>query len=335
MQPQAQAIVLDNLRTQVARRWTELVASAQRLQTTRHDLDLRQFLIEAGVELADVLRAGTRSWTRLRRDAGLPTAAPGPSEADVLKRVRAFAHVDDPVRATAYRRLLSDDAPTYQQLEVGDRRLAHMLVASVWPNQPADAPRGLSTLQAEPAVRDEIRQVVALAFDRSRQVTTGLADELDGAAADLPLRLHASYSREEALLALDFPRAPATMREGVVYLPDLDVDALFVTLKKSEADYSPSTMYRDYPISSTLFHWESQSRTTVDSPTGRRYLGGSSTVLLFARLQSRGEYGTSPYLLLGPAQHVSHQGERPIAITWRLRHPVPAEFLVAASAIAS
>lgn len=61
------------------------------------------------------------------------------------------------------------------------------------------------------------------------------------------------------------------------------VDAFFVTLSKSEAEYSPSTMYRDYPISPTLFHWESQSTTSVASPTGRRYLTGGSTVLLFVR----------------------------------------------------
>ena len=53
-----------------------------------------------------------------------------------------------------------------------------------------------------------------------------------------------------------------------------NVDAFFVTLKKSEADYSPTTMYADYPISRDLFHWESQSTTSVNSATGRRYLIG-------------------------------------------------------------
>ena len=34
---------------------------------------------------------------------------------------------------------------------------------------------------------------------------------------------------------------------------------------------------------------------------------------------------TRPYVLLGPAGYVSHRGERPIAITWRLRNPIPAD----------
>jgi hypothetical protein len=32
-----------------------------------------------------------------------------------------------------------------------------------------------------------------------------------------------------------------------------------------------------------------------------------------------------PYVLLGPADYVSHEGERPIAITWRLQNPIPAD----------
>jgi len=34
---------------------------------------------------------------------------------------------------------------------------------------------------------------------------------------------------------------------------------------------------------------------------------------------------TAPYTFLGPATYVTHQGERPMSITWRLHHPMPAE----------
>ena len=112
------------------------------------------------------------------------------------------------------------------------------------------------------------------------------------------------------------------------------MDAFFITLKKSEADYSPTTMYADYPISRDLFHWESQSTTSISSLTGQRYLGGTSTVLLFARQEPKDEFGTSPYLCLGPATYVSHTGDRPIAITWRLSTAMPTDFFNHASAIA-
>ncbi len=121
----------------------------------------------------------------------------------------------------------------------------------------------------------------------------------------------------------------------MLYVPEIDVDAFFVTLRKSEADYSPTTLYRDYPISQDLFHWESQSTTSETSATGRRYISGSSTKLLFVRHAKSDEFGTSPYLFAGPATYVHHVGERPIAFTWRLQHKLPNEFFTEASVAAN
>ena len=82
-------------------------------------------------------------------------------------------------------------------------------------------------------------------------------------------------------------RKPTSVMQGVAYSPDINIDMLFVTLKKSESDFYPTTMYRDYPIDAQTFHWESQSTTSVASPTGQRYFTGSSSVLLFVRTNRR------------------------------------------------
>ena len=137
--------------------------------------------------------------------------------------------------------------------------------------------------------------------------------------------------------ALDYAtleRKPTSVMQGVAYSQARNADIFFITLKKSEADFSPTTMYRDYPISPTLFHWESQSTTAVTSPTGQRYLNGTSTVLLFVREQEKDEFGTSPYLFLGPATYVTHTGGKPIAITWQLAHAMPTDFFTAATVAA-
>lgn len=328
MDRQSQQIVLDNIRSQIANRWKEIVADLK----LQGDTDLEGFLAESGVELSDILRRGSHSWTRLRRDAGLPTPPGSELEDKLLKRVRAFAHVDDRPRARAYERFLADDPPSYEELSPADQRLARMLYYSLWSDgggYPSYAV-GFHALQQEAAVRREIAQVVDLSFDAARHVSLALSGDL----AAVPLQVHAQYQREEILAALDFPRKPNSFREGVWYSPELNVDVFFVTLKKSEADYSPTTMYQDYPISPTLFHWESQSTTSVNSPTGQRYLNGTSRVLIFARQQQKDEFGTSPYLLLGPATYVSHTGERPIAITWKLEHAMPTDFFTVASTMA-
>lgn len=94
-------------------------------------------------------------------------------------------------------------------------------------------------------------------------------------------------------------------------------------------------MYRDYAISPELFHWESQSTTTLASPVGRRYLQGTSTVMLFTRPAAKDDWGTGvPYTCLGPLDYVQHSGERPIAITWRLRRAMPADVFAMANAVA-
>ncbi len=143
------------------------------------------------------------------------------------------------------------------------------------------------------------------------------------------MALHAPYRRDEVLTALGRWTRAATpeMREGVLHLPDIKADVFFVTLQKTEKDYSPTTMYQDYAINDRLFHWQSQSTTSVDSPTGRRYIEHSArghTILLLGREHKKHNDLAQPYFFLGPARYVNHTGSRPMSITWRLEHPLPA-----------
>ena len=331
MDRQSQQIVLENIRSQVGNRWPQIVAELR----SYGDQNLRTFLEESGLELSDVLRNG-HSWTELRRSAGLGTRSGTKNDGELLKRVRAFAHVDDPTRSETYRRLLVDDAPSYRDLSAPEQRIADMLFFSLWPSggNHESIDSGFARLRPEGAARDELHAVVDLAFDKAPHVTVSL----EGALRDVPLRVHGQYQREEVLAALGYAslrRKPNSFREGVLYMPELNVDAFFVTLHKSEADYSPTTLYRDYPISPTLFHWESQSTTSVGSPTGQRYLTESSKKLLFVRQHKTDQFGTSPYLFAGPAHYVQHTGDRPIAITWRLDRGLPNDFFVAATVAAN
>lgn len=146
-----------------------------------------------------------------------------------------------------------------------------------------------------------------------------------------PLDLHCTYTRDQILVAMDFMN-PSTMREGVKWLPEKQLDVFFVTLNKSDKDYSPTTLYRDYSISERLFHWQSQSTTAADSPTGQRYLhhcARGSKILFFVRefKSDRITGGAEAYTFLGTANYVKHEGSKPINITWLLDRPIPAKFL--------
>jgi superfamily II DNA or RNA helicase len=337
---QTQENVLANIRAQISMRWPQLVAELR----SSGDMPLTNFLEETGLELADVVR-GNRNWTRMRRDAGLPTRGGSAREEALLRRVRALVHVDDLDRAAAYLHLLGDSAAGYYDLDEDEQRFARMLFFSLWPDGGgfASYDEGLAALRRESAVRDELTAVIELSFDETRH----LASPMAGPLARSPLRVHARYQREEILTALDYARLagaggpqrlPNSMREGVMWSEAWQSDAFLITLQKSETDYSPTTMYRDYAISPTLFHWESQSVTSVSSPTGQRYLNhvaNGTTILLFVRQHKADAFGTAPYLFLGPASYVSHAGDRPIGITWRLHLPMPTEVFTEASVVAS
>jgi hypothetical protein len=115
-----------------------------------------------------------------------------------------------------------------------------------------------------------------------------------------------------------------------VRLEGARTDLFFVTLEKGDGDYSPTTRYEDYPISPTLFHWESQSTTSPESKTGQRYIrhrASGDRIVLFVRDRKRDARGeTIPYTCLGFASYVNHESSRPMRVTWELERAMPAGF---------
>ena len=103
---------------------------------------------------------------------------------------------------------------------------------------------------------------------------------------------------------------------------------LLVTFQKTEKEFSPSTMYADYPISRELMHWESQANTAQYHADGQNLIHHQErgyTVLIFARGQKKRNTVTVPFTFLGPVDRVSYESERPIKMVWRLRHAMPVE----------
>ena len=145
------------------------------------------------------------------------------------------------------------------------------------------------------------------------------------------ISLHCAYSRDQIFAGLGHwtpeKSSVAGKREGVLFLKDKNLDVFLITLNKSEKHFSPSTMYKDYAINETLFHWHSQSTTSASSPTGQRYVNHEklgSKVLLFVREVDKINNVSQPYICLGTASYVSHSGSKPMSIVWRLHNAIPA-----------
>jgi hypothetical protein len=127
----------------------------------------------------------------------------------------------------------------------------------------------------------------------------------------------------------------AAWQSGVYEARAAKAELLAFTLDKSSGGFSPTTRYRDYAMSRTLIHWESQSSTRADGATGLRYRNQARegrAILLLTRVRS----DHRAFWFLGPATYRSHAGERPMAITWELQHPLPGDLYAAfAAAVAS
>lgn len=144
-----------------------------------------------------------------------------------------------------------------------------------------------------------------------------------------PLGIHARYTREQILIALGLTtyEKQSSNREGTALNKTTNTEGLFVNLKKTEEDFSPTTMYDDYAINETLFHWQSQNQTTNNSSKGLSYINQLSTqknILLFVRESKNDVNGfTQGYVFLGPANFVEYEGSKPMSIKWKLEEPIP------------
>jgi len=325
----AQKTILKNIQSSIDLRRPQLIGELRAIG----DVTIRNFLERTGLQLEDLYR-GNNGWTSLRRAAGFTSLEKKPSEERYARGVARVLHIDDRERLDLFRWAVSaDDVSQADSLPEREKRLLTMLHCDLagtesFPNLSAS----LGAIRQHPLVTDELSQVLDILDKEASSLPKPTA-----LPRDIPLLVHERYSRDEILAAVGQSRVQkqSQLREGVRFIEDYGIDLFFVTLNKAEREFSPTTMYQDYAISPTLFHWESQSTTGEESPTGYRYIHHEALgtkVLLFARKDKRSRLGTEPYLFLGLASYVRHSGSRPMAITWELQTPIPPEFFEVAKA---
>ena len=183
-------------------------------------------------------------------------------------------------------------------------------------------------LWGHPQVRSELSELFGLLDGRIDHLHKPLATHPDS-----PLQIHARYTRIEILAAFGLGSGAkiAAWQSGVYEAKPANAELLAFTLDKSSGGFSPTTRYRDYAISRSLIHWESQSSTRADGSTGLRYRHherDGRTILLFSRLSA----DDRAFWFLGPATYRGHVGERPMAVTWELEQPLSGDLYQAFAA---
>jgi hypothetical protein len=335
LEVKARQAVIENIKASIRSGRRALISA---LQDMGQSTTLEEFVShsgETGLDL-DQLYANGFSLTALRRAAGF-NVKPGPDADRLGRAIGRMRHVEDEERVEFYTRTLSaQQPPAIEGLPERERRMLLMLHYGLWTRSPefADLEASFTRLWQNDAERRELGELLTLLGSRSER-----ADIDPGIDPRIPLRVHQYYKSIEALGAMGVgsPAKPIDVREGVYQVPGV-AELFFVTLRKDPSDFKPTTRYRDYALSSTLFHWDSQGRTSVDSPTGQRYIHHRERgleVLLFVRENKETvDRQTEPFVFLGPVTYRSHSRSRPIAMTWELKFPMPPDFLQVARAVA-
>jgi superfamily II DNA or RNA helicase/HKD family nuclease len=279
----------------------------------------------------EVLLSGKKTWTQWKAAARLAEPPTDPHIEQLRPALISAAQTSGPREIARLRKVImhlkrGDAAAALA--EAGDSALVTHY--RLW-GQPgrklgmANIEESYRRAAQNPSLLRDLDEILAWADEESR-----IGNASPNLPFSCPLELHATYGNDEIKAALgraSFESAGIT-GTGVIHCPEINAILALITFQKTEKQFSPSTMYQDYPISRELLHWETQGQTSQASDMGQKLIHHRElgyTMLFFVRSRKKVEGTTSPFTFLGPAQLVSFQSERPIQMVWRLDHRMPAE----------
>ncbi|MBD7983998.1 DUF3427 domain-containing protein [Sporosarcina sp. Sa2YVA2] len=326
MEKQAKEYILRNVK-EVKNTKQNLITKIKYFEEdTNEKLTLSNFLDYHHLTLAEFYGTGkSRVFERLKVEAGISEDCQSTHEELVAKRIHTLFHLDSVELVKFYQKYLEDGLieDEEQGLMVG------MLYYSFFSAPPRyfnfeSMHDGVQDIVKDIFLRSEILEVLNVCMENIKSVEKSSTFEYTN-----PLRVHAQYTSDQVLAAFSYfnEDAKPAFREGVKYFEEKETDIFFITLNKSDKDFSPSTQYEDYAISDRLFHWQSQNRTSDSSPTGKRYINqrqNGNKIALFVRDTKKKDGYTAPFMFLGTADYVSHEGNSPISFVWRLHEKMPA-----------
>jgi superfamily II DNA or RNA helicase/HKD family nuclease len=317
----ASKIITDNLKESIGFNKKQFKKDIARLG----DVGIGVFLDDTGIDIADLYRGGN-SFTVLKKYVFEENFEPTEIEEKTAASMKRFMHVDDLDRLKAFTEILQGKEPA-------DLRFRSMFASLLLNVDTVKVDFSTELSEAlTPEVCGEFLYLMDLLKSRIHKVVYG-------PTIDLPLQVHGHYSRGEVYAAFGASTS-GKFGKGVEWVQSLNSDLAFVTIRKSEGKYTPTTMYADTAVSDHVFQWESQSTTSENTPTGARYINhksaGSSFHLFVREIEDNVEIdGTMPYAYLGTCNYLSHTGNKPMRILWELDRPMPAEVLMKSKILAS
>ena len=298
-----------------------------------HTPTLGEFLTVNGQDIRIIYR-GNACWTSLKREAQKCEQYKDDEYTTLFtKGMGALVHVNSTKYIQFIRHFLNNNCNISPTDDV-ERKYALMLYYSLFQSR-LDTNRyetiydALRTLASYPLFMQEMREICDYLLDNLEFSTADLGGDYKG------LEVHGCYSKDEIFILFGKQTEDRTMQGfamGVYRVEELNTELFFVTLNKSDRDFSPSTQYDDYFISDKRFHWQSQG-TDGHAGSGQRFVEQRTTgrrFILFVREDKKDGYGnTSPFYCMGLLDYIHSSGDFPMNIEWSMHTPALPRFIKA------
>lgn len=282
-----------------------------------------------------ILYTGTNCWTSLKRDAGRIDYTSDNVTKRLEKGMSNLLHYNTVSFLRFVERFLSgEDIHLSDAYNTYSTMLYYALYQDKLSNTEFSSINQALEFIHKPQYahfKQEIAEIISYLLAHLEIKTTPIDTEI------IPgLELYGCYTREDVFSLVGRQTAEKKMQgsvSGVFTLKEHNAVLLFVTLNKSEKDFSPSTQYNDYLINENYFHWQSQNTDSHNNPGGRKYIEqpqSGAKIILFVRQEKKDGFGnTSPFHCFGLVDYVSSHDDFPMNIKWRLQKPAMAKYLKA------
>ncbi|MCM0059238.1 MAG: DUF3427 domain-containing protein [Algoriphagus sp.] len=327
LEKKAKQVILENIAAATSLNRNQLIQKIQNFQhQTTLALSLKNFVSFYNIPLQLIYKRG--GWKRLCQEAGKEPDFSATHESNI---VNAIAKKWLACSSHSYYRFILELAKKQFYVSVNacsevEKQMLLMVHYDLW-----QTAGGFDSLESSIRAVGQNKEMV----DEIIEVLELLLDRIESKEMDIelpyqqPLKVHARYTRDQILagIGLSTFARKSPSREGVALNSALNTEILFINLIKSEENFSPTTMYDDYAINETLFHWQSQNSAGPDTPKGISYIKHEEEdkiILLFVREKNKDEYGNSMgYVFVGEGTLKEHYGAKPMSIKWELNEPLP------------
>lgn len=319
--------ILENIKKATSLNVNQLITKIINFQhQTNLPLTLNNFIELYHIPIETIYKKDT--WSRLCQRAGITDDFENINEKQIYS---AISNKWLSTNSTSYFNFILTIAKQGFNIRIDDfdenqKTMLLMLHYDVWQNAGGfdSLEKSIIQIGKNKTLVNEIIEVLEILIDK-----IGFKEIEIKLPYEQPLKLHARYTRDQILAAFRLSTfdKKSSNREGAAENKSLNTEILFINLIKSEENFSPTTMYEDYAISETLFHWQSHNAYGPETSKGASYIKhieSNKKILLFIREKGKDENGnTLGYVFIGEGIFKETEGSKPMNIKWELNEPMP------------